>query len=203
MPPSGPYSGALPLADRPCYRCRCRCPPCRRTTIGSATFWPISAGSGCEWRTRFMSMTTTYEAPVSVWTDVATLWIDFRAALRLVCRHQGIAGSPATVCAMAASARTGCPAGRAPRRRTARSRRAPSSPEWPAGRRRSGWTTGACDWASLPIVTVPKRRTRRAPGWRQSAPRAERGKPEVMRVTSQCFRNRDVTPFGIYGLASQ
>ena len=58
--PSGAYIGALPLADLPVAPLSMPTWALPSTvTIGSATVLPIRAGTGCECRTRFMSMTTT------------------------------------------------------------------------------------------------------------------------------------------------
>ncbi len=100
--PLGPYSGALPLADRPVAPSSMpTCERWSRTTIGSATGLPTSAGMVCEWRMPCRSITTTYDAPDCFWMRAATLCTTSPPVpYSIAC---WICGSVAVVCAMASA----------------------------------------------------------------------------------------------------
>ena len=102
--PSSPRSGAFPLAEGPVLPWSE--PTWTRpsaTTMGSSTRWPIRAGLGCECRTRFRSMTTTYEAPVSFLMDVARRWIVAAQPGASCCMQRRMSGTAAVVSAIAAA----------------------------------------------------------------------------------------------------
>ena len=101
------------------------------------------------------------------WMVVAMLWMTVGQPGASCCRQLRIAGSSAVVWAMAAGQGPVLVVqmGAARHRRTGRTRPESSSSKWPAERRRSGWTIGACGWASLPIVTVPMAPNKASSKW--------------------------------------